>query len=72
MDIAEVLKLADQLVFVKTGKHLDYLQKGVLQKTIQGYKYPQIAEEMYVSEGYARDVGSRLWKILSDIQRFSN
>ena len=62
-----MLQLADQLVFVKTGKHLDYLQKAVLQGTLQGYKYPQVAEETYVSEGHARDVGSRLWKILSDI-----
>lgn len=65
MEIAEVLKLADELIFAKTGEHIDYLQKAILEGTFQGRTYPKIAEETHSSEGHTRDVGSELWKILS-------
>jgi hypothetical protein len=66
MDIAEVLKLADELIFAKTGEHLDYLQDAILRGTLQNHKYPKIAEETHSSEGHLRDIGSELWKILSE------
>ncbi|XZO01187.1 MAG: ATP-binding protein [Microcoleus sp.] len=65
MDIAEVLKLADELIFAKTGEHIDYLQKAILEGTFQGRTYPQIAEATHSSEGHTRDIGSELWQILS-------
>lgn len=61
-----MLKLADELVFAQTGKHLDYLQEAILQGTVEGQTYSKIAEETYASEGYVRDVGSDLWKVLSE------
>ncbi len=61
-----MLKLADELVFAQTGKHLDYLQEAILQGTVEGQTYSKIAEETYASEGYVREVGSDLWKILSE------
>ncbi|MGE5659173.1 MAG: AAA family ATPase [Actinomycetota bacterium] len=66
MDIAEVLKLADELIFAKTGEHLDYLQKAILEGTLQGRTYGKIAEATHSSEGHTRDIGSELWKILSE------
>ncbi len=66
MDIAEVLKLADELIFAKTGEHLDYLQKAILEGTFQGQTYLKIAEGTHSSEGHVRDMGSELWKILSE------
>ena len=66
MDIAEVLKLADELIFAKTGEHIDYLQKAILEGTFQGRTYPQIADATHSSEGHTRDIGSGLWKILSE------
>mgnify|MGYP000388482587 CR=1 FL=1 len=66
MDVTAVLKHADELVFAKTGKHLDRLQEAILLGTLQGEKYSKIAEENYVSESYVRDVGAELWKILSE------
>ncbi|KOR38459.1 MULTISPECIES: AAA family ATPase [Planktothricoides] len=66
MDITEVLKLADELVFTQTGNHLDYLQEAILQGTLEGETYAKIAEETYASEGHVRDVGSDLWKLLSE------
>ncbi len=67
MDVEEILKFADNLVFAKTGKHLDNVQEAILRGTWQGQKYPKIAEEAHCSEGHARDVASELWKILSDV-----
>ncbi len=60
MEIAKVLKLADELIFAKTGEHIDYLQKAILGGTFQGRTYPQIAEETHSSEGHTRDIGSEL------------
>ncbi|MEG3879636.1 ATP-binding protein [Microcoleus sp. herbarium7] len=66
MEIAEVLKLADELIFAKTGEHIDYLQKAILEGTLQGRTYPEIAEATHSSEGHTRDIGSKLWQILSE------
>ncbi len=66
MEITEVLNLADALMFMKTGKHLDHLQKAVLRGTFQGKTYQEIADETYQSEGHVRNTGSELWKLLSE------
>ena len=63
MDAEEILKFADNLVFNKTGKHLNNVQEAILQGTWQGRKYLEIAEEVYCSESHVRDVASELWKI---------
>ncbi|MCC3452334.1 NB-ARC domain-containing protein [Microcoleus sp. PH2017_08_TRC_O_A] len=65
MDIAEVLTLADQLIFAKTGKHLDYVQDAILRGTLEDATYTQIAQELYSSPSHVRNVGSNLWKTLS-------
>ncbi len=66
MNLREVLEMADDIVFTKTGKHLDDLQEAILRGTIQGEKYTQIADESHCNESYVRDVGSKLWQILSE------
>jgi hypothetical protein len=66
MNLKEVLKLADDIVFTKTGQHLDDLQEAILRGTMQGEKYTQIAEESHCNESYVRYVGSKLWQTLSD------
>ncbi|MEG3864024.1 ATPase, partial [Microcoleus sp. herbarium12] len=65
MDIAEVLTLADELIFAKTGKHLDYVQDAILRGTLEDATYTQIAQELYSSPSHVRNVGSELWKTLS-------
>jgi hypothetical protein len=67
MDIQEVLKIADHLVFNHTGKHLDDLQKTILEGVWEGKKYTDIADNIPCSEGYVRDTASDLWKILSNL-----
>ena len=67
MDVQEVLKLADDLVFINTGKHLDNLQEVILRGTLQGQKYSKIADESNCSEGHIKDIASALWKLLSEV-----
>ncbi|MEG4328995.1 ATPase, partial [Microcoleus sp. herbarium5] len=69
MDVKEVLRFTDNLVFAKTGKHLADLQETVLRGVWQGKTYIQIAEESGYSEGYTRDVTSKLLKVLSKLLR---
>ena len=67
MDVQEVLKLADDLVFINTGKHLDNLQEVILRGTLQGQKYSKIAEDSHCSEGHIKDIASELWQLLSEV-----
>lgn len=65
MNVAEVLQCADQLVFTKTGKHLDDVQKAVVTGVYQGKTYDEIADDCKRSESRVRNVGRQLWQILS-------
>lgn len=66
MNVDEVLKMADALVFAKTGQHLDDLQQAIVRGTLQGEKYSKIAQEKHCNESYVRDVGAKLWQTLSE------
>ncbi|MEG5140016.1 MULTISPECIES: NB-ARC domain-containing protein [unclassified Microcoleus] len=66
MEVQEVLKLADNIIFSKTGKHLDNLQEAILRGTWQRQKYPEIAKTCYRSESHVKKVASKLWKLLSE------
>ena len=66
MTVTEVLQLVDQLVFKHTGKHLNNLQKNVLQGIWQGHTYSEIANEFgYNNENHIGNVSRELYKILS-------
>jgi len=65
MMITDILQIADRLVFSQTGKHLDNLQEAVIKGVWQNETYREIAEECNHSEGRVRDVGYKLWEILS-------
>ncbi|WP_027254872.1 NB-ARC domain-containing protein [Planktothrix agardhii] len=65
MTITEILQIADRLVFSQTGKHLDDLQETVIKGVWQGQTYQVIADECQYSESRVRDVGYKLWEILS-------
>jgi NB-ARC domain len=67
MDVQEVLRFADDMIFAKTGEHLDDLQKAILLGVWEGQKYSQIAEASYCSEGHIRNIASKLWKRLSNV-----
>ncbi|WP_373533826.1 NB-ARC domain-containing protein [Microcoleus sp.] len=66
MNIKKMLKLADEIVFAKTGQHLDDLQAAVLRGTLQRETYKHIAKDFDCSESSVRKVGSELWQLLSE------
>jgi hypothetical protein len=66
MNLNEVLKLADEIIFTKTGQHLNDLQEAVLRGTLQRNTYKHIAKDFDCSESRVREVGAELWKILSE------
>jgi hypothetical protein len=66
MNLEEVLKFADEIIFTKTGQHLDDLQEAVLRGTLQRETYKQIAKDFDCSESSVRNAGSELWQILSE------
>lgn len=63
----EEFKVADTAVFEKKGRHLTDIQKKILEGAWQGYTYEEIADREGYSDKYLkRDVGPRLWKMLSE------
>ena len=65
MNLQEVIKLADELVFARTGKHLNDLQDTILRGTWDDEDYKGIANGVNRSEDRVREVGAELWQILS-------
>jgi len=65
MDIEEALNFTDHLALTTTGKHLDSLQKAILRGAWNSQKYKEIAQEQNRSEKYIKEVGFKLWKLLS-------
>lgn len=66
MNVKEALAFADEVVFAKTGKHLDDMQVGVIEGVLKRQKYGDIAQALNCTEGYAKDVGYELWQLFSD------
>ena len=67
MTVTEILQFVDNLVFTKTDKHLDDLQKKIIEELFQGRTYKQIANMYDYDEGYIGDESRNLFKILSEI-----
>ena len=65
MDIAEALKIADNLVFTSRNKHLSDLERSIIEGVCQGKKYSQIAADNYCEQSHVNDVAADLWKALS-------
>ena len=67
MDIREVLEFVDQVVYDKTGKRLNDLQRGIIEGTLKRQKYAEIADIYRLSEGHVKDRGYELLQMLSDV-----
>lgn len=67
MYIHEVLKFVDEAVYLKTGKHLNDLERGIIEGTLKRQKYCDIAETYGCTAGHAKDVGYELLQMLSDV-----
>lgn len=67
MDINELLQFVDKNMFAKSGKHLNDLQRQVIEGVLNHQKYVDIADTYARSEGHVKDVGYELLQLLSDI-----
>ena len=65
MDIAEALKIADNLVFASRNKHLSDLERAIIEGVCKGKKYSQVAADNYCEQSHVNDVAADLWKALS-------
>jgi hypothetical protein len=65
MDIAEFLKIADDLMFDSTSKYLDNLQRSVVEGVWDGKSYQEIAVHTDRTEGHIRDIAADLWRDIS-------
>ncbi len=57
----------EQLIVNKTGDKLNWLQTVILEQVLQGYTYGEIAEAYGYTEGHIKDIGSQLWRLLSQV-----
>ncbi|NEP61823.1 MAG: hypothetical protein F6K31_33540 [Symploca sp. SIO2G7] len=67
MDTHELLQFVDEAVYLKTSKHLNDLQRGIIEGTLKRQKYSEIAEVYGCTAGHAKDVGYELLQMLSDV-----
>jgi hypothetical protein len=65
MEFEEALKFTDYLALTTTKKHLDSLQKAILRGAWNNQKYKEIADRNHRSEKYVKEVGFKLWKLMS-------
>ncbi|WGV26355.1 tetratricopeptide repeat protein [Halotia branconii] len=69
MNAEAALAWLDTIIPAQTGERLSDLQKVILQQVWLGKKYLDIANDYGCTEGHAKDVGSQLWKLLSQALR---
>jgi hypothetical protein len=67
MDVNEVLQFMDRLVLEHTGKHLDDVQRVVIEGTWQKQTYGDMAKQASFNKNYVGDVGAGLWQLLSEV-----
>jgi len=66
MDTADILQFVDEVVCVRTGKHLNDLQRKIIEGILNRQKYSDIANTYGCTAGHAKDVGYELLQMLSD------
>jgi len=63
----EILLIVEELIFKKTGNHLNTLERDILRGTYLGQTYDTIAEEIGFSVVHVKNVGTSLWHKLSKV-----
>ncbi len=67
MEFEEVYQIADQAIFIKLRRHINDIEKVILQGSWQDQNYGEIAEgASYTSSYLQRDVAPKFWKSLSE------
>ena len=66
MDVQETLHFVDELVFKKTKKHLDDLQRKIIEDLLDGKTYQKISEENGYNPNHIGEVSRKLYQLLSE------
>jgi len=61
------LALVEEMMRDRQGHCVSDLQRVILSEVLQGRRYREIADRYGCTEGHAKDVGSQLWKSLSEL-----
>jgi hypothetical protein len=67
MDVNKALQFADELVFEHTQKHLDNVQRAVIEGAWYKETYEEIEKKSNISQRHLSDVGYQLWQLLSQL-----
>jgi hypothetical protein len=67
MDTAHILQFVDEVLSAKTGKHLNDLQRKIIEGILKRQKYSDIADTYGCTAGHAKDVGYKILQMLSDV-----
>ena len=67
MDVQEVVAFVDRLILERTGRHLDDVQKALVEGTWERKTYDEIAKQIHVTKNHLGDVGYELWELLSSL-----
>jgi hypothetical protein len=67
MNIHEVVEFVDEVMYTQIGKHLNDLQRRVIEGILKRQQYDDIADTYGCSPGHAKDVGYELLQVLSKI-----
>ena len=68
MDFEQALETVNESVFVRYGRHLTDVETAILIGSLQSQTYEQIAFTSGYSSSYiTRDVGPKVWKLLSQV-----
>ncbi|MBE9097412.1 hypothetical protein IQ252_26775 [Tychonema sp. LEGE 07203] len=67
MDSTHILQFVDKVLGAKTGKHLNDLQRKIIEGILKRQKYSDIADNYGCTAGHAKDVGYELLQMLSDV-----
>ncbi len=65
MESDQLLRLANQVLYGKTGKSLTEVQKMILQGALRGDRYLDISDFAKMTSGHLRNEGAQLWRSLS-------
>ena len=56
MDTAHILQFVDEVLSANTGKHLNDLQRKIIERILKRQKYSDIADTYGCTAGHAKDV----------------
>lgn len=67
MQVHKALQFVDEAVYLKTGKHLNDLQRRIIEGTLNRQKYYDIADNYGCTPGHVKDSHYELLQMLSDV-----